>query len=157
MSQQIPISFNEFLISNLSNGHTQISIWLYFVLSFFFFLNYSRILHRRISITHVVQVSFTSNTSQSCQAFFLKIFMSRIWYFSRNLFKDFFRLLFIGTTTPRKIVCQNIDPSFFEFNNDTNRNKINCIRIVCYGSSTTKCCCISWIIVFFAVGMQATH
>ena len=108
-----------------------------------FFITYACVLRRRFSIMHVFQVPFTSNISQKFLTFFLEVFRSRLWYFSRNLFKDLFHFLLIGTTTPRKIVCQNIDPSFFEFNNDTNRNKINCIRIVCYGSSTTKCCCIS--------------
>ena len=71
---------------------------------------------------------------------------------SVGIFKYFLHLILIGTTTPW-IVSQDIDPSVYEVNTDIMRNKRNFIRIIWYGSSTTKVCCIIWLIIFFVVGI----
>ena len=108
-------------------------------------------------ITHLVQLPFTSNTSQKCLMFFLKILRSRLWYFIRNLFKYFLHHFLIGTTTPIKIIFQYIHTSVYSVIIDTNRNKRNCCIIIWNGSSTTKFCCIIWLIILFVVVMQSTY
>ena len=62
---------------------------------------------------HVVQVLFTSNTSQKCQTFLLK--------YSGVGFSV--HVILIGTIMPRKFFCQDIEPSFYEFNTYTNRRR----------------------------------
>ena len=74
------------------------------------------------SITNVVRVPFTSNISQKYLTFYLEIFKSRSWYFSRN-FKYLFHFLLIGPTTPRKFFCQGVDPSVCKFNTEKRETK----------------------------------
>ena len=57
---------------------------------------------------HGVKVPTTSNISQKCLTFSLEIFKSSGWYFSSNLFKDFFCVLFIAKTTPQKKIADTL-------------------------------------------------
>ena len=75
---------------------------------------------------HGVKVPFTSNIIQKCMSFILKYSIVGVGI-SVVIFKYLFPLLFIGTTTPRKILCQGIEPSVYEVSNDTNINE----RIYC--------------------------
>ena len=60
--------------------------------------------------------------------FSIEVCISRSWYFNW-VFKDFLHILLIGTTTPRKIYCQGIEPSVYEVNTDANNNEMSYIRI----------------------------
>ena len=67
----IPFSSNQFGIYSLSSCQALVSIILYFVLFFLFFISQPWFISWRFRITPDVQVPLTSNISQMCLAFYL--------------------------------------------------------------------------------------